>query len=238
MCTRHFTLSFLSVMVILLTGCSSTKQVSSVEPIDGHPFDDVLLDDVTVKMQRTQKDFNENVFVNEMHVPSNVIKLNTGPSLVCSDVQTPSRYYKYKLGLDYGIEYQHFWHTGWGVGANLYLFNSSFDKDLNMEMKYMGPTVAYSDYLDSNGKVRADIEFGLGCGILKEKGFYNTNTETDFAAMLGVGVECAVAKNVAFGFQLNWNTLYMSKPKGYYIKDEDRYGIERCSLLFGVRLYF
>ena len=242
MYSRCFSFIFLSVVMLFVTGCSSTRMVSSVEPERAtRSNEDLVLDDIHLDVQRqpTIKMDNYNkVFDNGMRVPRNVIKLNTGPSLVCSEVETARHFYEYKLGLDYGVEYQHFWPSGFGVGASMYLFNASFDKDLNMGIKYMGPLVAYSDYLDSKRRIRADIEFGLGCGFLKEKGFQETNTETDFASMFGVGVECGVAKNVAFGLQLNWNSLFMFEPKGYYIKDEDMYGIERWSLLAGVRVYF
>lgn len=240
MFSRYFTFVFLSAVMLVVTGCSSSKLVSTVEPkvpaIGNIDFDDIPVD---VRRQPIiMDDVFEKDLDDETRVPRNVIKLNTGPSLVCSEVETPRNFYEYKLGLDYGVEYQHYWRSGFGVGANFYLFNTSFDKDLNVEIKYMGPLVAYSDFLDSNEKVRAEFEFGLGCGILKEKGFQYANTETDFAAMIGLGVEYGVAKNVAFGLQLNWNTLFMFEPKGYYIKDEDTYGIERWSLLAGVRVYF
>ena len=224
---RYFALFYLSMAMALATGRSFAQQVSTVKPTN-----------VILTHDDTRLDEKKKLFFNEKRVPCNVIKLNVGPSLVCSVVETPSCFYEYKLGLGYGIEYQHFWRSGFGVGASMYLFNSHFGKDLDTEIKYMGPTVVYSDYLDSKGLIRADIELGLGCGILKEKMIHDTNTETEFAAMAGVGIEYAVAKNVAFGLQLNWNTLFMTNPKGYYIKDEDWYGIENCSLLTGVRVYF
>ena len=243
MFSRCFTFFSLSVLAALVVGCSSSKLLSSVEPVSkGQSSEDMVSDDLAVTGKRLPttklEDVNRFPF-DEKRVPCNVVKVNVGPSLVCSEVETPRNFYEYKLGLDYGVEYQHLWRSGFGLGASAYLFNTSFDRDLNVEIKYVGPLVAYSDYLDSKGLVRAELEFGLGCGILKEKGFQYTHTEKDFAAMVGVGVEYGVAKNVAFGLQLNWNTLFQFEPKGYYIKDEDDvYGIERVSLLAGVREYF
>ena len=240
--SRFYTFLCLSVMATLVTGCTSLQQATSAEPLsESHPQNDVTFTDRPVEaltLPTIMKDSNGKPFVCEKRVPKNVIKLNVGPSLVCSDVQTANRLYEYKMGLDYGIEYQHLWRSGFGAGATFYLFNAPFGRDLDMEIKYMGPAVSYSGYLDDKELVRGEFVFGLGCGILKEKGLQETNTETDFAAMIGMGLEYAVAKHIAFGVQCNWNPLFMFEPKGYYFKKEDLYGIERVSILAGVRVYF
>ena len=238
----------LFIVALFVTGCSSTKMMSSVEPVNTNkPYGDVDLDEISVDVQKQLADKDEEtqnslhhewISSDEQRVPRNVVKLNVGASVISSSVEAPSHYYDYKMGLDYGVEYHHFWRSGFGLGASFNQFNTSFGKDYDLEIRYVGPLAVYSDYLDSKGLIRGDFEFGVGCGFMKEKGFDFTNTQTNFAAMIGLGVEYSVAKNVAFGVQFNWNSLYMFDSSPYYMEEEDMFGIKRWGLLTGIRVWF
>jgi len=176
--------------------------------------------------------------------PSDVLKINAGPSWIVSELVTPYSIYKSKLGISLGADYQHIWRSGLGIGVNFMYFGTSFDEGFSMRMFYLGPSIVGS--LMVGQKWRWDASLGLGFSHYMEEldggryySYYDTNTsysENRLGAMFQTGLEYMLSRNVSIGLQITLTTVSLKKPEGYDDK-YDFYGIRRIDPQIGIRCY-
>lgn len=184
--------------------------------------------------------------------PRDVLKMSGGPSWIVSEIETPSRIYKSKLGYSFSADYQHLWRRGFGIGANFMYFGTSFDEKFDMRMIYFGPS--FVCHIVFGQKWRWDSSLGLGFSRYTEKmsdKYYNyyhdyytpksprSNTsysENRFGTMLQTGLEYMLSKSVGIGLQVTLTTTSLKKPEGHGDK-YDFYGIRRIDPQIGLRCY-
>ena len=167
--------------------------------------------------------------------PKNIFNANFGYGIVTSKIVTDRREYKNKGGFSADIFYQHFW-TLIGVGADFNYFHTSFDEGFDVDLLYIGPSVAMG--LKLGEKWRFDVTLSLGYGNYKESKWGLSYSEGGFAAKSGMNLEYMCAKNIGIGIRINAFSMGLKEPKGYKGNKDDFYGIHRTDILGGLRFYF
>lgn len=167
--------------------------------------------------------------------PKNVFNANFGYGIVTSKIVTPRREYKDKGGFSADLSYQHFWNL-LGVGADFNYFHTSFDEGFDVDLFYIGPSVALG--LKLGEKWRFDCMLSLGYGNYKESKWGLSYSEGGFAAKSGLGLEYMCSKNIGIGIRVNAFTMSLKEPDGFKVNKDEFYGIRRADILGGLRFYF
>ena len=167
--------------------------------------------------------------------PKNVFNANFGYGIVTSKIVTPRREYKDKGGFSADLSYQHFWNL-LGVGADFNYFHTSFDEGFDVDLFYIGPSVALG--LKLGEKWRFDGMLSLGYGNYKESKWGLSYSEGGFAAKSGLGLEYMCSKNIGIGIRVNAFTMSLKEPDGFKVNKDEFYGIRRADILGGLRFYF
>ena len=169
--------------------------------------------------------------------PSDIIKVNAGPSWITSKVETSRRIYNSKMGYAFNVDYQHLWRMGLGLGINYIYFGTSFDEGFDVRMHYIGPSFVVS--WKPGEKWRLDASLGAGYSSYTEKvsGHQGSASATESSAgiLCQIGVDYMLSKRIAIGFQSNAFTMSLKRPEGY--DKYDFYGIRRIDTLLGIRFY-
>ena len=175
--------------------------------------------------------------------PSDIIKVNAGPSWITSKIETNRRIYNSKMGYAINVDYQHLWRMGLGLGINYIYFGTSFDEGFDSRMHYIGPSfvcswkpgekwrwdtswsVGYSSYTEKVSESQGGVSYGLSA------------TESNIGGLWQMGIEYMLSKKIAIGFQMNAFTMSLKKPEGYDTDKNEFYGIRRIDTLLGLRFY-
>lgn len=202
---------------------SASSAISQME----EKYDKELLD-----MAHNQIRLREKMFDN----PKDIIKVNAGPSWITSEIVTYNRTYKNKMGFGFGIDYQHLWRSGIGLGINYMYHYTSFEGDFSATMHYIGPSLIGSIKLGSSW--RMDAALGIGYSVYREAyGMAGEESKSNVGAMVQLGIEYMLSKRVGLGFQLNSLTMSMKRPDDIDTKQYDFYGIKRADAQLGLRFY-
>ena len=170
--------------------------------------------------------------------PSNIFKVNVGPSWITSELQMPNKTYKDVTGIALELDYQHFWRSGIGIGFNYLYHSTSFDEAYGIKMHYFGPSVVYGAKLGD--KWRMDCALGLGYSAYMEEysGFTVGGSSESSVGLLGqLEIEYMLSKSIGIGIQLNSFTMSMKRPDGIDTSKYGFYGIKRLDALLGLRFY-
>ena len=167
--------------------------------------------------------------------PKNIFSADFGYGIVTSKIVTDRREYKNKGGFSADLFYQHFW-TLLGVGADFNYFHTSFDEGYDVDLLYIGPSVALG--LKLGEKWRFDVTLSLGYGNYKESKWGLSYSEGGFAAKSGLNLEYMCTKNIGIGIRINAFSMSLKKPDGFKLNKDDFYGIRKTDILGGLRFYF
>ena len=168
--------------------------------------------------------------------PSNIFRLNVGPSILCSKFQVGNHTYKSRIGFNIGADYEHVWKSGFGFGLN-YLHNyTSFNEGVTTRLNYYGPSFLMATPLLN--RWRYDLAVGIGYCRYSESFANITNAENCIGTTFRLGAEWKIAKHLALGAQLNLFTVSLKKPDNLELKKNEFYGIRHFNLLGGLRYYF
>ena len=208
-----------------------------------------LLLAVPAKAEKPNNDESEKSEVTKSQdcdYPRNVVKMDVGPSWIVSEVQTPRNIYKSKTGIGLGIDYQHLWRNGLGIGVNYLFFATNFShdpmvEDLDMRMHYIGPSFVESWRWAR--KWRADSSVGVGFSSCIETSkilnwHYDNELATEYSVGIfgQLGIEYMFSKSVGIGMQYQGLFMPMKEPKNNKRK-YDVYGIKRIDAKIGIRFY-
>ncbi|MBR1546301.1 MAG: porin family protein [Prevotella sp.] len=169
--------------------------------------------------------------------PSNILKMSIGPSWITSEIQTPTRAYKNKMGFCVDIDYQHLWKSGLGVGINYLYHSTSFDEGYSIKMHYIGPSIVASMKFGDNW--RMDASLGLGYSVCKEDNgyFIEDHSESNLGVLAQLGIEYMLSKSIGIGIQFNGFNMRMKRPDDINTSKYDFYGIKRLDATLGLRFY-
>lgn len=170
--------------------------------------------------------------------PSDIFKVNIGPSWITSEMQTPTKTYKNETGIALELAYQHFWRSGIGIGLNYLYHTTSFDEGYRVNLHYFGPSVVYGIKLGNSW--RMDGAWGLGYSVCKEdfKGFMaGDSSESNVGLLAQLGIEYMLSKSIGIGIQFNSFTMRMKRPDGIDTSKYGFYGIKRLDAQLGFRFY-
>lgn len=174
--------------------------------------------------------------------PKDVVKINAGPSWIVSEMQMPTGTYKRKIGFGLGVDYQHIWRSGFGIGLNYLYYGTSFNDAYGIRMHYIGPSVLVS--LKTSDKWRYDASLGIGYSRYTEQitgrqqgiSFKVSGSENRVGTMVQLGIEYMLSKKVGIGIQSDAFVMSLKEPDDY--KGEyDFYGIRRIDAQIGLRFY-
>ena len=166
--------------------------------------------------------------------PKNIFNANFGYGTVTSKIVAGRHEYKNKGGFTADLSYQHFW-TLLGVGADFNYFHTSFDEGFDIDLFYIGPSVAMG--LRLGEKWRYDFTLSLGYGNYKESKWGLSYSEGGFAGKMGMNLEYMCTKNIGIGIRINTFSMGLDEPEGYSGNKDDFYGIQRTDILGGLRFY-
>ena len=170
--------------------------------------------------------------------PKDILKMNIGPSWITSEVATPQRVYKSETGFGVGVDYQHYWRSGLGIGINYLYHSTTFNDTESIKMHYVGPSIVYSIKLGD--KWRLDAALGIGYSVYKEEysGYmFGDNSESNIGGLGQVGVEHMISDRIGIGLQFNSFTMRMKRPDNIDTSRYDFYGIKRLDAQIGLRFY-
>lgn len=190
-----------------------------------------------------QETFGTEVFYREPHhIPSDVIMVSVGPSLITSKVISPRGYESKKGGVDFLLEFEHVNGKGVGFGLNVKYNKTSFDDYSNLQLYYMGPSFVYNYVTSMNW--RWDLAVGIGYALYKDspgKGknlFYGMQTQSGIGFMSKIGVDYLLSDRLGIGVEANSVSHNFSKPEGFQLEKNEHYGFSTLSLTAGLRFYF
>ena len=210
--------------------------------------DSLIQTDVLTSLQRIeQKQYAEYLKVAKdkysrpkrlLDIPHDVLRISAGPAWITSELETPVRTYKSKLGFAASAEYQHFWKYGFGLGINYIYYGTSFDEGFKVNMHYLGPT--FNIDLNLGRKWIYDAAFGIGYTYYKESlSAFNGVSESQnrVGVMFRLGIDYKVSEKIGIGFHISSFTMHMKKPEDYDGDKYDFYGIRHLDPLLGIRFY-
>ncbi len=172
----------------------------------------------------------------------NVLMVNFGPSWITSNLYAPNRTYKGKSGIEGMVNYEHFWKKGMGFGIDFAYYQTSFDDmgdsysgDYEITLTYVGPSFVFMQ--KPSDKWRFEYSLGLGYARYSENGDYIHN---GFGVMGRMGVDYCISKHFGIGLNVNAVTSRFSRPDeaDYYMDKNEAYGIQRISVMAGLKYYF
>ena len=169
-------------------------------------------------------------------MPRNIFRLSVGPTLMTSKYQVDNHIYKSRAGIDILFDYDHIWKSGFGFGINYKHNYTSFDEGIKTRVDYIGPSFVIAPQISKT--CRYDVALGFGYGRYKESYGGLSYSEGRFAAMMRIGLEWRIARQLALGPQINMFTMTMKKPEGLELDKNDTYGIQHMGLQVGLRYYF
>lgn len=170
--------------------------------------------------------------------PKDIVKINIGPSWITSEITTPQNVYKSETGLGVGVDYQHFWQSGFGIGINYLYHSTTFNDTESIRMHYVGPSVVYGIKLGDSW--RLDVALGIGYSVYKEvySGYlFGDSSESNIGVLGQLGVEHMFSDRIGIGLQLNTFTMRMKRPDNMDTSKYDFYGIRRLDAQIGLRFY-
>ncbi len=167
--------------------------------------------------------------------PRNIVRVSMGPSWMYSHYQVGNHLYKSRCGVDFMVDYDHVWRSGFGFGIN-YLHNyTSFTEGIKTYTNYIGPSFVMAT---QGEKLRYDLAFGVGYCQYKEKlGSYSA-TKHRVAPFMRIGIDYRLARHWAIGLQMDGISIHMKKPNDVKLEKNEFYGIQRVGLKAGLRYYF
>jgi hypothetical protein len=170
--------------------------------------------------------------------PKDIVKINIGPSWITSEITTPQNVYKSETGLGVGVDYQHFWQSGFGIGINYLYHSTTFNDTESIRVHYVGPSVVYGIKLGDSW--RLDVALGIGYSVYKEvySGYmFGDSSESNIGVLGQLGVEHMFSDRIGIGLQLNTFTMRMKRPDNMDTSKYDFYGIRRLDAQIGLRFY-
>lgn len=171
-------------------------------------------------------------------VPSNIIKLNFGPTWMMSRVETSQGEYTGTLAVVLTAEYTHYWQGGIGLGVTMDYSYFYFDYDNELSMLYAAPTFSYS--WRPARKLLMELGAGLG-GVYYTANSYSHDrhrTENDFGLGLHTRFGVEYMLNNHFGLGGEVNTLMSLYPDNTHWLKNRASGFFRMNIVTGVRFYF
>lgn len=148
-----------------------------------------------------------------------------------SDIETPIGTYKKKGGTDWRIEYHYVSKSYLGFGLTYAGFYTSFPVG-DMNLTYIGPSLVLCPKLGERWILRGGISLGychFSDGYEQQSGFGG-----DFS----LGIEYMLSRRIGIAIEAANNIQSYSAPEGYQLDDDENYGINRTSVLGGLRFYF
>lgn len=168
--------------------------------------------------------------------PRNVIRISAGPTLMTSKYLVENHRYRYRVGVDICVDYDHVWKSGLGFGIN-YLHNyTSFDEGVKSRIDYVGPSLVLA-YARTKS-FRCDVAWGLGYCHYSDSYEGYSLTQNRVGLTMRLGAEWRVAKHLGLGAQFNVFSVRLKEPEGMELEKNEFYGIEHIGLQGGLRYYF
>jgi hypothetical protein len=187
----------------------------------------------------------------ELEMPSDIIKLSGGLSLILSNVYLENQYENkvmrssWRPGISALLEYEHIFKSGWGFGLNVIYNDTRFKntyknkakKNLALRQIYLGPSVVRRNLIGSRWLVEG--AFGMGYSYLGGD-FLDGTSGLGF--MLKGGVEYMLSKHVGIGVEMNDVIAITGENDDDFIKkyseDNSWSGSVRIDFAAGIRFYF
>ncbi len=167
----------------------------------------------------------------KQRVPKHTIMISGGVGWLNSDIETPIGTYKKKGGTDWRIEYHYVSKSYLGFGLTYAGFYTSFPVG-DMNLTYIGPSLVLCPKLGERWILRGGISLGychFSDGYEQQSGFGG-----DFS----LGIEHMLSRRIGIAIEAANNIQSYSAPEGYQLDDDENYGINRTSILGGLRFYF
>ena len=167
--------------------------------------------------------------------PRQVVRFSAGPSWITSRMYTNASYdyVTNQSGLEMAADLEFFGKKGLGLALSFRGNHTSYGEKVgSITLLNAGACLAYSAMLSQ--RWRFDYAFGPGVGC-----FLNTeSTKVGLNIMGRISAEYMVTPKFGIGADLAGCTMWMSKPEGIHIPDNESYGVARFGLMIGARLYY
>ncbi|MDR0893895.1 MAG: porin family protein [Prevotellaceae bacterium] len=173
----------------------------------------------------------QRVRVEKARPPKNTLSVSAGWGWVTSKVATPLGSYRGKGGVEWGVEYNHVFNSGWGFGLQYAGFQVEFDRSASSTLTFIGPSLVYRGRFSD--KWLPKMSLGIGYGGMSDNGFNTSGVGISYA----LGMEYMLSKSVGVGVELSEFVFNFSTTKEQQ-RNNERNGVARVSLTGGLRVYF
>ena len=166
---------------------------------------------------------------------THTLSLNMGPAWVTSKMYTPRGTYKWRTGLELGVEYNCVFKKGYGFGFS-FLHNTTNYPDGNTTQNYVGPSFVYAG--NFSRKWRGMTEVGVGYSTFNN----GYTTSAGFGSKYSVGLEYMLSDKIGINAKLTGITTFLDEKEddyGGYGKNEDEIsGVVRLAFQLGTCFHF
>lgn len=164
---------------------------------------------------------------------SNKLKISGGPMWTDSKVYvTTDRYYRFRTGFDFMLDFQHLWQRDFGLGIDYAYHRTSYEDWGHYTLIYVGPSFVYANR--SLDRFTFEAAVGLGYTYYTEPG-YDLN---GMGFMYKLGAEYQLTSHFGLGVELSRLSSFFREPEGFSLPNDDTFGFARFGILAGVRFYF
>jgi hypothetical protein len=166
---------------------------------------------------------------------THTISFDVGPSWITSKIYTPSGTYKWRTGLELGVEYNCVFKKGYGFGFS-FLHNTTSYPDAKATQIFVGPSFVYAG--DFSKKWRGITEIGLGYSTFNDE----HDTEVGLGVKYSIGLEYKLSDKFGISAKLRDVTVYLGDKEDDYgwngrNKDEVN-GVVRLAFQLGAYFHF
>lgn len=165
---------------------------------------------------------------------THTISFDVGPAWVTSKIYAPSGTYKWRTGLELGLEYNAVFKKGYGFGVSV-LHNSTSYPDGKVKQLFVGPSFVYAG--NFSNKWRGITEIGLGYSSFSDE--YVTHVGIGFK--YSVGLEYMLSDKFGISAKLRDITVYMGKKdgeNGWRSNKDEVNGVARLAIQLGACYHF
>lgn len=167
--------------------------------------------------------------------PRQVVRFSAGPAWITSRMYTNASYdyVNNQSGMELAADMEFFGKKGLGLSLSFRGNHTYYGKKVgSITLLNLGACLAYSTMLSQ--RWRFDYAFGPGFGC-----FLNSETsELGINIMGRISAEYMLTPKFGIGADLLGSTMWMDKPDGIHLPDNESYGVTRFGLLIGARLYY
>ncbi len=172
--------------------------------------------------------------VKETKSITHTISFDVGPAWVTSKIYAPSGTYKWRTGLELGLEYNGVFKKGYGFGVSV-LHNSTSYPDGKIKQLFVGPSFVYAG--NFSNKWRGITEIGLGYATFSDE--YDSQGGIGFK--YSVGVEYMLSNKFGISAKLRDITVYLGKKdgdNGWRSNKDEVNGVARLAVQLGACFHF